>query len=295
MALFRSNSDRSTLSTMQRKVTKYQKFLNITNVFLLITSTLLIFTAVVLMRFYHIDKLDFWSSYFSVVPIYKILLGVYTFAVAFFGFAISGIEKRILIITYAVLLAIAFAAQLGSIFISLELRTTIEQAGVGAADVQKDLVLYGENPAITAKWDELQRYFHCCGGNNFLTGYNDYRTTPIGQKGNLPDSCCHEQHEGCGRGILRETPEEIRNKVFVNGCLTLLRDKLETDVVQMMVAYACIGVVLGLVELVSIALASAYVAQITRREKRNNQGYHYTKGDKSGNIGTPLDEGTAIM
>jgi hypothetical protein len=68
---------------MQRKATKYQKFLNLSNVFLLITSTILIFTAIVLMKFYHVDKLDFWSAYFGIVPAYMIILGVYTFLVPF--------------------------------------------------------------------------------------------------------------------------------------------------------------------------------------------------------------------
>jgi hypothetical protein len=41
------------------------------------------------------------------------------------------------------------------------------------------LSLYGVDPAITNKWDELQRTLHCCGGHNFLIGYNDYRWVVI--------------------------------------------------------------------------------------------------------------------
>jgi hypothetical protein len=62
-----------------------------------------------------------------------------------------------------------------SIFISLELRKTISEAGITAADVVSDLNEYSLNPAITAKWDSLQSDLHCCGGNSFLIGYNDYR------------------------------------------------------------------------------------------------------------------------
>lgn len=75
MPLLRTGSAKSTLSMMQRKATKYQKFLNLSNVFLLITSTILIFSAVILIKFYHIDKLDFWSGYFWVVPVLMIILG----------------------------------------------------------------------------------------------------------------------------------------------------------------------------------------------------------------------------
>ena len=79
MPMFRSGSQKSTLSMMRQKTTKYQKFLNVSNVLLVITSTLIIFTAVILIKFYHINKLDFWSPYFTVVPTYTITLGVYTF------------------------------------------------------------------------------------------------------------------------------------------------------------------------------------------------------------------------
>ena len=71
-----------------------------------------------------------------------IILGFYTFGVCFFGFAISGSERKILIAVYAVLLAIAFVAQLGSIFVSLELRSVIEQEKVTAAAVNEDLVIF---------------------------------------------------------------------------------------------------------------------------------------------------------
>jgi len=52
----------------------------------------------------------------------------------------------------------------------------------------------------------------------------------------------------------------------------------------MLITYACLGVALALIELISIVLAAAYVAQILRREKRNNRNYKYTPGDKHGNI-----------
>lgn len=139
MPLLRSGSARSTLSMIQRKATRYQKYLNLSNVFLLITSTILIFSAIVLMKFYHVDKLDFWSVYFWIVPIYMISLGIYTFLVCVFGFVISGMENRVMIAGYAVLLTVAFLAQLGSIFTALELRTTVAQANIGASKVSEDL------------------------------------------------------------------------------------------------------------------------------------------------------------
>ena len=111
MGMFRSGGAQSTLSLMQRRTTKYQKFLNVSNVFLLITSTILIFSAAILIKFYHLSKLDFWSTYFWMVPYLMIVLGTYTFLVTVFGFLISGSENRALLIAYAALLSVAFLVQ----------------------------------------------------------------------------------------------------------------------------------------------------------------------------------------
>ena len=131
---------RSTLSMINTRATKYQKYLNLSNVFLLITSTILIFTAVILMKFYHVDKLNFWSVYFWLVPIYMICLGVYTFMVCVFGFVTAATDNRTMLVAYAVLLVMAFLAQLGSIFTALELRTQVTNSNTGAANVNEDLL-----------------------------------------------------------------------------------------------------------------------------------------------------------
>ena len=44
------------LGTWTRRSTKYQRFLNLSNVFLLIVSTGLLFSSTVLMSFYHMTK-----------------------------------------------------------------------------------------------------------------------------------------------------------------------------------------------------------------------------------------------
>jgi hypothetical protein len=92
----------------------------------------------------------------------------------------------------------------------------------------------------------------------------DHRSTPIGANFSVPDSCCHTPSPGCGLYLFKDSLDQILNRIFVDGCLTLLQYNLENDVVPMMVAYAVIGVILALIELITIVLASAYVAQITR-------------------------------
>ena len=70
--------------------------------------------------------------------------------------------------------------QLGSIFTALELRTTVAHGGsVPPGDVANELNKYGEDSGTTANWDELQRDLHCCGGSNFNTGYEGWRSVKL--------------------------------------------------------------------------------------------------------------------
>lgn len=75
--------------------------------------------------------------------------------------------------------------------------------------------------------------------------------------------------------------DDIRNKIFVDGCLEILKDKLEDDVIPMMVVYAVVGVILALIELITVVLSCAYVAQITRRINKSDANWRM--GDASRN------------
>ena len=56
-------------------------------------------------------------------------------------------------------------------------------------------------------------------------------------------SCCHAQSDGCGNGIQTlKNFRDISNQIYGLGCMEIIRDKLEGDVVPMMVMYSCVGV-----------------------------------------------------
>ena len=121
------------------KASQYQKYITFGNVVLIIISTILIFMAAILMKFYHLDKLGFWSSYFELVPYYMIFLGVYTFLVGLFGTFATPSGNKIAILVFAVLIAIAFLAQIGSIFIALEVRSDVERDDAADQNVLDDM------------------------------------------------------------------------------------------------------------------------------------------------------------
>ena len=123
------------------KSSQYQKYITLSSVILIVTSTILIFTAVTLMKFYHLDKLGFWSSYFEFVPYYMLILGVYSFLLGLFGALVAPSGSKGALIVFAALMGIAFFAQLGSIFTALEVRSSVERDDQGDTNVYDSMEL----------------------------------------------------------------------------------------------------------------------------------------------------------
>jgi hypothetical protein len=273
MALIRGVSKMS-LGTWGRKASKYQKFINVSNVFLAITSLILVFIAVVLMRVYHLDKLHFWSTSFVVTPYLMAALGLFSFAICIFGCLISNHESRPTLIIMAILLSIAFLFQLALIYLAMDVKTQVDIENIPYNDMYSDMKNYGLEgyEDVTSRWDTLQFEMGCCGGEGWNTGFLGWskskiydRGFPVSQGGrtHVPDSCCHERVKNCG--LLDDNTKDVN--FYRDGCVTMLEIKLKYDVVPIMYVVAIIGVILAIVKVITIALACAYVAQISRREK----------------------------
>ena len=154
------------------KGSSYPGLLAVSNVILLVASTVLVFLGSALVTFYHLDLLDFISSYFYIVPYIMVGLGVVSFILALFGIVAGCSESKPLLVLFSFAMIVVFITQLVGIFTAMELRGVInhEEQLIGA-NVVADVADYGENPSTRSKWDKLQSEFHCCGGVLFNTGY----------------------------------------------------------------------------------------------------------------------------
>jgi len=274
----------------QEKSSQYQKYITLSSVILIITSTILIFTAVTLMKFYHLTKLGFWSSYFEFVPYYMLILGVYTFLLGLFGAFVSGSGSKGALMVFGILMAIAFFAQLGSIFTALEVRSSVEKDDQGDQLVFNSMAQYKDDGTDKSNWDAIQRDLHCCGGQGKADGYTQWYSKLEGA--DVPDSCCHDEEDDCGKSIQSiSSYRDISAKIYVLGCMEIIRDKLENDVVPMMVVYACVGVLLAIIELICVVLACAYIAQINRRTSNYSEGiWRYADANIAPPVPTHADE-----
>jgi len=278
------------LGTWGSRSSKYQRFLNISNVFLLITSTILIFCGIILISWYHMLKLEFWSAYFYWCPMLMLSLGIYTFATTCYGFIISVKESRGLLTVMAVLLSIAFLGQLASVFTAMMLRTDLETEIANVGNVVSDMKKYDSEDGYTkANWDSLQSSLRCCGGKDYEVGFRTWDVVQVnGVTGqNVPDSCCHIYSEGCGRGKVTVTRTSALSNdigIWKDGCIEIFEVMLKRDLIEYPFAWVYIGVglILALVELITVVLACAYVAQINRRQRHQRMYTRAATADDDG-------------
>jgi len=278
------------LGTWGSRSSKYQRFLNISNVFLLITSTILIFCGIILISWYHMLKLEFWSSYFYWCPMLMLSLGVYTFGTTCYGFIISVKESRGLLTVMAVLLSIAFIGQLASVFTAMMLRTDLETEIANVANIAEDMEKYtSESESTKENWDSLQSSLRCCGGKDYEVGFRSWDRVELhGEKGrHVPDSCCHVYSEDCGKKKIMQAHQARGNDIGIwkDGCIEILEVMLKRDFIEYPFAWVYIGVglILALVELITVVLACAYIAQINRRAKHQRM---YTRAATADDDGT---------
>ena len=74
----------------------------------------------------------------------------------------------------------------------------------------------------------------------------------------------------------------IRSKIFVDGCLEILQEWMEEDIVPMIAVYSGVGIAIALVELIATVLVCAYVAQINRRRQREEIMWNAVRGGDNG-------------
>ena len=113
MVLQRSASVKTTLSMVMKKTSKFQYFLSLFNVAILLASLILLFFGLTLKFSYYMDYFDFIDGNFSVVPNLLIILGSIMFvasAISFIGF---GTDTKWPYIVISIIMTILSLALLG--------------------------------------------------------------------------------------------------------------------------------------------------------------------------------------
>ena len=107
------------------KAIRYQFFIIVNNIFLVLGSVALIYIGTILTLTYHLTKLGFWSIYFEILPFYLITLGVIIIIVGLYGFFIIRIGNPLLLTILSVLFILTAILQSASVFIALQVKSDI--------------------------------------------------------------------------------------------------------------------------------------------------------------------------
>ena len=142
---------------------------------------------------------------------------------------------------------------------------------------------YWTDDDVKYKWDTLQRDFQCCGAHNFRTGYQDWDWTKgRGESRGVPDSCCLVETKGCAENDpnIFNIDERVHEKINIHGCLAVMKERLGRDIVPHLLIYIGCCVLLCLLTIISLVLAAAFVANISREE---NDGLGMYQAPHQGN------------
>lgn len=254
----------------------YGPALVVTNLILLVTSTILIFLGSVLVHFYHLPTISFVNALFAVVPNLMVGVGVVLLMVSMVGLVVVGMQSKIALIVYSVLMAFTCVLQVASVFTTAELRTHVREKILDAGGYNDKLKSYYTDEAFKSDWDTLQRDYSCCGiiSDN---GYQDWQniidtsssrySSDSSSQMSVPDSCCYDEQESCGANIFNLQQLDVYKKIHTYGCLTLLSHRFDRDLIPVLVGYMVVGVILALLQLLGLAMAASYAAAIRRRDR----------------------------
>jgi CD63 antigen len=170
-------------------------------------------------------------------PVFIIIVGAIILVVTFFGCCGAFKENSCMLGTFAVLVGIIFALEIIAAIVAFAFKSKSDEYIGKALENTADEYMKKNG---TQFWDDVQNDFKCCGVDNATT-WADYN-------GNLPDSCCVEEKEGCGAGGYKDRGEA---KFHQQGCLP----KLEQWINDRIAIVAGVALGLAFVELLGIVLA----------------------------------------
>jgi len=285
----------------------YVPALCVLNLVLLISSTACLYLGSIMVNIYLLPYLHLISSNFATVPYLILAIGGLLLLVSVCGIIAAGLKSRVALISYAILLGLAFGLQLASIFTAMELRNQMQLPRLFETmntDVYEEMKLYWVDDDIKFKWDTLQRDYQCCGAYNLMNGFQDWQraggmnsnwgtNTVSKNRDRLPDSCCIEEENGCAKTI-NFADQMLYEKINLHGCFAILRNRYTRDISPVLMAYIISGVVLALTTIVTLVLAAAFVAAITRNEKQDRDGLGMYQMPGGHNAGTNRYEDTTL-
>ena len=284
----RSASISTTLSQFSTRKSKFRKWLALINVFIMISSLIFACLGLLFMYVFHMNQIysstqtglgDLW--YFYLLPYLLIGIGSTTLVLSTVGFVFSAMESRIALIIYAVLMSLLAIFQLFFIYVTFKANGLVEKQDQLFQNRVETAVtnLYMTDVDFRGDWDNIQSDMRCCGFGKDKLAFTVWTTdshiselkkqNPEDFNECFPKSCLIDD-----RQLI--TPTDCTNpqarmlykKINMRGCLPILETMYQKKLPRIFLFIEIYGALTIIAEITIVALASAFVGQITRRTKR---------------------------
>jgi len=183
------------------------------------------------------DYLTFFEgSSFSSAAVVLIVVGCIIFIIGFFGCCGAIKENYCMVMTFAVLLAVIFIAEIGVGIAGFVMRKQVEEKM--GSQMLKTMKQYNATDAggVRHTWDKMQQQFKCCGVN----GYKDWTNQTT--MANPPESCCKKPTAKCSENVA---------DIYTDGCIDGFKNWVEHNVYIL----AGVGVGLAFVQVIGMIFA----------------------------------------
>lgn len=224
------------------------------NLIFAISGLALIITGGVVQAKYK-EYLDFLGHDFFNTPILLIIVGCIIFFVTFFGCCGAVKENHCMTLTFSILLTLVLIVEIGAGIAAYTLRGELNS--IIGTNMKNGLINYGKESAagVTGTWNIVQHELECCGAEEYKDWMN---ATFSKEKDSVPDSCCKDDIEGCGKGVLNMSSSDAAEKIHTTGCL----QKLESLVAENVAAVGGVGVGIALIQIVGVVFACCLARSI---------------------------------
>ena len=137
----------------------------ITSMILAMTSMIVLVTSTLLVTKFFVTHWGSWSDYKVVGPYMMIILSIYQLFMSIIGLINGVLENRCTLISFVILLVIAFITQIGVMITIISLNCQIDKGYIFSIKsfAEKEIGEYPHDSSIQMFWDYLQRDQHCCG------------------------------------------------------------------------------------------------------------------------------------
>lgn len=257
----------------------------------------MVFYGVLLRLHYHMTSIGYIDTNFAILPWLLIGVGASVFIVSAFGLVVSATESRLLLISYAAVMAVCCIALFATAFICILTSEKINDDDLfedNNANPTHRTNNYFNNKEFRNNFDYLQRVLGCCSftdGSSVskFTNKNTKITTENCNSVNTscqlcyPDSCYvqHSLKSNYGQRITKNSDGECRTcttgkddhpsiDIYTTDCIAILKELYKTDLVGGTRWLAVAILVTAVFGVAAVAMAAGYVGKLKRKEKKQN-------------------------